>query len=59
LAVVARIILVANRAVAAVLCFMCRLNRDNHALHPPAVVSAMTGQVEVSVALQVGGVTLA
>jgi hypothetical protein len=34
--------------------YCCRLNRDNHALHPPAVVSAMTGQVEVSVALQVG-----
>jgi hypothetical protein len=32
----------------------CRLNRDNHALHPPAVLSAMSGQVEVSVSLQVG-----
>lgn len=35
-------------------CCCCRLNRDNHALHPPAVLSAMTGQVEVSMALQVG-----
>jgi hypothetical protein len=38
------------------MCMLCaarRLNRDNHALHPPAVISAMTGQVEVSVALQV------
>lgn len=40
-------------------CMVCpscahRLNRDNHALHPAAVLSATSDQVEVAVALQVG-----
>jgi DNA gyrase subunit B len=41
-------------AVAAALCrlFCCRLNRDNHALHEPALCSAAAEGVEVSLALQ-------